>query len=58
MSADSSQYDFSKSDFILMIGGQILLLVIVLMVVSFGTGPVSFPAQAVKNMISKMPKTS
>ena len=57
MSADGS-HDFSKSNFILMIGGQIILLVLVLMVVSFGTGPISFPAAAVKNMMSKLPKTS
>ena len=58
MSDDSSQYDFSKSNFILMIGGQILLLVLVLMIVSFGTAPISFPAQAVRNMLSKQSKTS
>ena len=58
MSDDSSQYDFSKSNFILMIGGQILLLVLVLMIVSFGTGPLSFPAEAVRNMMSKQIKTS
>lgn len=52
MSSDSS-YDFSKSNFILMVGGQILLLVLVLMVVFFGTPPLSFPAEAVRNMISK-----
>ena len=57
MSADSS-HDFSKSNFILMIGGQILLLVLVLMVVSFGSAPLIFPAQAVRNMISKHTKTS
>jgi hypothetical protein len=53
----SQPYDFSKSNFILMIGGQILLLVLTLMIVSFGTGPVSFPANAVRNMISKGLKT-
>lgn len=54
---DSQLYDFSKSNFILMIGGQILLLVLALMIVSFGTGPVSFPADAVRNMISKRTKS-
>ena len=53
MSSDGSQYDFSKSNFILMIGGQILLLLLIVMVVFFGTPPISFPAQAVRNMISK-----
>lgn len=46
-------FDFSKSNLVLMIGGQILILVFLLMVVIFGTAPLSFPANAVKNMISK-----
>ena len=58
MSSDGSQYNFEKSNFILMIGGQILLLVLILMVVSFGSAPLSFPAQAVRNMLSKQTKTS
>ena len=51
-------YDFTTSNFILMIGGQILLLVLVIMIVSFGKAPISFPAQAVRNMLSKQSKTS
>ncbi len=46
-------YDFSKSNLILMVGGQILMLVFALMIVFFGTAPLSFPANAVRNMISK-----
>ena len=46
-------FDFSKSNLILMVGGQILLLVFSLMVVFFGTAPLSFPANAVRNMLSK-----
>jgi len=46
-------YDFSKSNLILMVGGQILLLAFLLMIVVFGTAPLSFPANAVKNMLSR-----
>jgi hypothetical protein len=46
-------FDFSKSNLVLMIGGQILILVILLIVVIFGTAPLSFPASAVKNMLAK-----
>jgi hypothetical protein len=53
MPGDIQGYDFSKSNLILMIGGQILLLVLALMVVYFGTPPMSFPANAVRNMISR-----
>ena len=47
-----STYDFSKSNLVLMVGGQILLLVFLLMIVFFGTAPLSFPANAVRNMLS------
>jgi hypothetical protein len=46
-------FDFSMSNLVLMIGGQILILVFLLMIVFFGTYPLSFPANAVKNMLSK-----
>jgi hypothetical protein len=47
------QYDFSKSNLILMVGGQILILVFLLMIVFFGTAPLSFPANAVRNMLNR-----
>lgn len=47
-------FDFSKSNLILMVGGQILLLVLALMVVFFGTAPLYFPANAMRNMLSKV----
>jgi len=47
------QPDFSMSNLILMVGGQILLLVFLLMVVFFGTQPLTFPANAVRNMLDK-----
>lgn len=50
-----SVYDFSKSNMILTIGGQILLLVVALMVVFFGTSPLKFDANAVRNMLKSQP---
>lgn len=50
------QFDFSKSNLILMIGGQILILVLLLMIVLFGTPPLSFPANAVRKMINSSNK--
>ena len=46
-------FDFSTSNLILMVGGQILLLVFLLIIVFFGTPPLSFPAKAVRNMLSR-----
>jgi hypothetical protein len=46
-------FDFSKSNLVLMVGGQILILVFLLMIVFFGTEPLSFPANAVRNMVAK-----
>jgi len=39
------QPDFSMSNLILMVGGQILLLVFLLMVVFFGTQPLNFSSK-------------
>ena len=37
-------YDFSKSDFILMIGGQIIFFILLILVVYFGMDPLKeFP---------------
>lgn len=52
-STTSGSYDFSKSNLVLMVGGQLLILVLLLMIVLFGTAPLSFPADAVRNMISR-----
>jgi hypothetical protein len=51
--SSSYQYDFSKSNLVLMIGGQVLMLALLLMIVMFGTAPLTFPAQAVRNALSK-----
>ena len=49
----NNSYDFSKSNLVLMVGGQILILAFLLMVVFFGTAPLSFPAAAVRNMVGR-----
>lgn len=53
-----TQYDFSKSNLVLMIGGQVLLLALLLMIVMFGTAPLTFPAQVVRNALSKTTNTN
>ena len=60
MSSSESSLDLSKTNLILMIGGQILILVLIIMVVSFGIQPVMSPFinQAAKNVatIANLPK--
>ena len=56
MSNGESIYNFSKSDLLLMVGGQIVFLLIAIMVVWFGVRPVQFEyAEQMRNMISKTP---
>ena len=45
-------FNFAYSNLALMIGGQVLLIVLLLMIVFFGVAPLSFPANAVRNMVS------
>ena len=47
-------FDFSTSNLILTVGGQILILVFLLMLVFFGTAPLSFPTKAVKEVINNI----
>jgi glycogen synthase len=47
--------DVSKSDFILMIGRQLLFLGMILFVLFFGSLPISFPLGGLVNMVK--PKT-
>ena len=49
----SYKADLSYSNLVLMVGGQILLIVLLLMIVFFGVAPLSFPVDAVRNMISR-----
>jgi len=44
------EYNFQYSDMILMIGGKILIVVFIIMLVLFGTQPMTFPANAVRAM--------
>lgn len=45
-------YDFTKSNFILMIGGQILFIVLGLMIIFFGAPPMYFNKESVQEMIA------
>jgi hypothetical protein len=45
-------FNFAYSNLALMIGGQVLLIVLLLMIVFFGVQPLSFPANAVRSMVS------
>ena len=48
-----SGYDFTKSNLLLMVGGQVMLLVLVIMVICFGVGPLQFAyADQMRNMLS------
>ena len=44
--------DFAMSNFILMIGRQLLFLTIVLLVIFFGTAPLSFPLAPFMDKVS------
>jgi len=59
MAVPPVEYDFSKSDLLLMVGGQIMLLAIVIMVVWFGVGPIQFAyADQMRNMLSVIPSVN
>ncbi len=47
-------YNFQYSDMVLSIGGKLLGVVLLLMLVLFGTSPLSFPANAVRRMFNTM----
>jgi len=47
-------YDFSKSNLILMIGGQLLFLALLIMILFFGPPPTTFPTNAVRQMVSSI----
>ncbi len=51
---EQSIFNFSKSNLILKVGGQILLLILMFMILFFGVEPITFPANQVRNMISRM----
>jgi hypothetical protein len=47
----SLNYDFTASNMVLMIGGQILLILVGLFIVFFGSSVTSFPANSVRKML-------
>jgi len=49
--SSSQRYDFTYSNLILTIGGQILTLVIIIMIVLFGVGPVRWSANEVESIV-------
>ena len=52
LGTDQSTYDFTKSNLILMVGGQILILAFLLMIVFFGTAPLTSPIATVQKIIN------
>ena len=50
-----SQFNFSNSNLVLLIGGQILGIILIIMIVLFGTPPLLFPANAVRSMLKNTP---
>ncbi len=51
--SNKSSYNFQYSDMVLSIGGKILFVILLVMIILFGTPPLSFPANAVRSMLSK-----
>ena len=45
-------YDYSMSNLILMVGGQILAIVMVFLVMNFGSGTITLPADEIKKMVT------
>jgi hypothetical protein len=45
-------YNFQYSDMVLSIGGKLLGVVLIIMLILFGTSPLSFPANAVRKMFN------
>ncbi len=48
----SQGYNFQYSNMVLSIGGKILGLILLIMLILFGTAPLSFPANAVRKMFN------
>jgi hypothetical protein len=59
MATGDSTYNYSKSDLLLLVGGQLAFLIIAIMVLLFGVGPIQFEyAEQMRNMVSKAPLAS
>ena len=48
-------YDYSMSNLILMVGGQILAIVMVFLVMNFGSGTITLPVEEIKKMVTARP---
>jgi hypothetical protein len=46
------EYNFSNSNLVLKIGGQILFIVLIIMVLTFGVSPQTFPVSDMKKMLA------
>jgi hypothetical protein len=49
----SLNFDFTASNMILMIGGQILLILVGLFILFFGSSVTTFPANSVRKMLNQ-----
>lgn len=49
-----SIYNFSGSNFVLMLSGQILFFLFIIGVIIFGVPQMSFPANSMRTMLSEM----
>ena len=45
-------FDYSQSNLILMIGGQILIIVLAILILISGNRPITFPADIVRKMFA------
>lgn len=50
---NSQLFDYTTSNLILMIGGQFLVLILIILITLFGVEPLKFPANQVKNYFSE-----
>jgi len=48
----TSDFDYSQSNLILMIGGQILIIVLAILILISGNRPITFPADIVRKMFA------
>jgi len=51
MSSTKEKYDFTYSNLILMIGGQILALALIIMIILFGVGPIRWSVNQAQSIV-------
>lgn len=52
--SSGQKYDFTYSNLILMIGGQILALVLIVIIVIFGVGPISWSSNYAESIVKPL----